>query len=315
MHIYPLRKLFYVVVLFLISTISFGQIGSGNVGVGTSSPDLSAILDIVSADKGMLIPRVELTGLTDNTTITHGNKISLLVYNTRYSSDLTPGFYYWNGQRWSKIAEGNVSIYSGTGSPDLNNPKFPTEGDFYIELPSGNLHYFDGEGWSAKMGLSNDSGNLLTMGTDGKYYLNPQLIQSAISVQNGISKNVDNKIELGGQLIKPTTINTTQSNTLAITGLQNGEIHQNEMLAIHPSTGVLSKINSSLLISVNETMQIGEEGQTLFETPDTIIDIKKVQVYRNGVRISATYFNANTIKLEEGVSCYAGDEIRIVQYN
>ena len=153
------------------------------------------------------------------------------------------------------------------------------------------------------------------MGTDGRYYLNPQLIQSAIYVQNGISKNVDNKIELGGQLIKPTTINTTQSNTLAITGLQNGDIHQNEMLAIQPSTGVLSKIKISSLISVNETMQIGEEGQTLFETPDTIIDIKKVQVYRNGVRISATYFNANTIKLEEGVSCYAGDEIRIVQYN
>ncbi|HMU03252.1 MAG TPA: hypothetical protein PJ990_06495, partial [Saprospiraceae bacterium] len=64
-----------------ISTVSFSQNGMGNVGIGTSSPDLSSILDMVAADKGLLIPRVELTGLTDQVTISNGNTISLLVYN------------------------------------------------------------------------------------------------------------------------------------------------------------------------------------------------------------------------------------------
>jgi hypothetical protein len=315
MYIYHLRKIFHFLVLFLIGTISFGQVGVGNVGIGTTAPDLSAALDIVSSDKGILIPRVTLTGLTDITTITHGNKISMLVYNTAFVNDVVPGFYYWNGQKWAKIAEGNGSIYSGTGTPTFTYPKNPTEGDFYIELPSGNLHHFDGEGWRTLSGVSNDPENLLSMGSDGKYFLNPSFIKALMSAENGLTKNVDNKIELGGNLVKATSIQTTPSNTLAIKGLENGNINQNEFVTIDPVSGVLSKTNVSSLLTVNESVQTGVEGQTIFLTPSQISDIKKVHVYRNGVRINSTYINSNTIKLEDGVSCVEGDEIRIVQYN
>lgn len=315
MSIRPLRNLVFLLIILSISTVSFAQNGFGNVGIGTSSPDLSAVLDMVAADKGLLIPRVELTGLTDQVTIANGNTISLLVYNKSNINNIVPGFYFWNGHRWSKISEGNASMYSGTGVPTSESPKFPTIGDFYIELPNGNLHRFDGDTWNSLMGLSSDSGNLLTMGSDGRYFLNPALIQSSITVENGLFKNQNNALELGGILAKPTSIQTSSDNTLAISGLQNGDIIQDEVVTVNPTTGVLKKVNASSLVTINESIHIGEDGQTMFQTPSNINDFKKVHVYRNGVRLTATYINTNTIKLEEGVSCLAGDEIRIVQYN
>jgi hypothetical protein len=68
-----------------------------------NSADPSAMLEVKSTDKGMLIPRVALTGTNDNTTIT-SPAVSLLVYNTATAGDVTPGFYYWNGTAWTPMA-------------------------------------------------------------------------------------------------------------------------------------------------------------------------------------------------------------------
>ncbi len=44
------------------------------VGVGTPLPNSSSQLDVVSSDKGILIPRVALTGMRDVVTIKNGNQ-------------------------------------------------------------------------------------------------------------------------------------------------------------------------------------------------------------------------------------------------
>lgn len=54
-------------------------------------------------------------------------------------------------------------------------------------------------------------------------------------------------------------------------------------------------------------------GQTRFSTPLPIVDDKKIEVYRNGVRIAFTSIDANTIELESEIICYQNDSIRIVQ--
>ncbi len=76
---------------------------SAQVGIGTDDPNASAQLDIVSSDKGMLIPRIALSGVADSTSILNGNVESLLVYNTFSGSGVTPGFYYWTGFKWEKL--------------------------------------------------------------------------------------------------------------------------------------------------------------------------------------------------------------------
>src|SRR5690554_5142660 len=84
------------------NTIRLGN-NDAKVGIGTSTPHVSSILDITSTNKGILIPRVALTSTTDQATITQ-LAVSLLVYNTNTAADITPGFYYWSGTAWKTLA-------------------------------------------------------------------------------------------------------------------------------------------------------------------------------------------------------------------
>ncbi|MES2864237.1 MAG: collagen-like protein, partial [Bacteroidota bacterium] len=88
--------------IFVLSTATYAQ-----VGIGTPLPDSSTQLDVVASDKGVMIPRVSLTSSTDATTITNGNKESLLVFNTQTISDITPGYYYWFNNKWNRIINGD----------------------------------------------------------------------------------------------------------------------------------------------------------------------------------------------------------------
>jgi len=69
----------------------------------------SAMLDVYSVTKGMLIPQISLTGVNDATTITTP-ATSLLVYNTATVTGLTPGYYYNTGTTvapvWTRLASG-----------------------------------------------------------------------------------------------------------------------------------------------------------------------------------------------------------------
>ncbi len=72
-------------------------------GIGTTTPDASAKLDVSSTNKGFLPPRVTLTGISDNTTIA-SPATGLLVYNTGNNVGLAAGYYFWNGNAWATIA-------------------------------------------------------------------------------------------------------------------------------------------------------------------------------------------------------------------
>ena len=91
------KKLLFT--LFCVSTIA----AYSQVGIGTPLPDASTQLDVVANDKGILIPRITLSSSTDATTITNGNVLSLLVFNTAANNDLTPGYHYWDGNKWQRI--------------------------------------------------------------------------------------------------------------------------------------------------------------------------------------------------------------------
>ncbi len=62
------------------------------------------MLEAKSADKERLMPRVPLTGTTDQTTIS-SPAVSLMIYNTATAQDVIPGFYYWNGAAWGPISK------------------------------------------------------------------------------------------------------------------------------------------------------------------------------------------------------------------
>jgi len=88
----------------LMLLFAFGSYGAfAQSGVGTLNPNPSAQLEIVSSNKGFLIPRVALQSTKDVNTITKGNLNSLLVFNTTDNSDIKPGYYYWYTDKWQRL--------------------------------------------------------------------------------------------------------------------------------------------------------------------------------------------------------------------
>jgi len=74
----------------------------GAVSIGTRTPNASSMLEVFATDKGVLLPRVALTGVSDGTTI-NLPVTSMIVYNTATVTGLTPGYYYWNGAKWNRL--------------------------------------------------------------------------------------------------------------------------------------------------------------------------------------------------------------------
>jgi trimeric autotransporter adhesin len=103
--------------LSIISLLTFITAHS-QVGIGTTTPSASSMLEIKSTNSGLLIPRINLTSSTDNTTIA-SPATSLLVYNTSSSADLTPGFYYWDGS-WKALSGSVAPPVSGGNSWNLS---------------------------------------------------------------------------------------------------------------------------------------------------------------------------------------------------
>lgn len=101
--------------LFIICFLGLSLVGlSQNVGINSSAatPDPSAMLDIVSTNKGLLIPRVALTSTTDVTTIP-SPVTSLMVYNT--NTGMTgggAGFYYYDGSAWRALGGGSQLVWN-----------------------------------------------------------------------------------------------------------------------------------------------------------------------------------------------------------
>lgn len=87
----------------LISSLFISQILFAQTGIGTTSPEISAKLDVSATNKGFLPPRVTLMSLTDNTTIPNP-ATGLLVFNNGNNPNLVAGYYYWNGTSWTTIA-------------------------------------------------------------------------------------------------------------------------------------------------------------------------------------------------------------------
>src|SRR5690606_5348334 len=91
----------------LITTFAMAQ-----VGIGTTTPATSSILDITASDKGMLIPRVDLEDLNTESPILNPEK-SLMVWNTDLGNGgVHEGFYYWNGTLWVKIMEDKPGVFA-----------------------------------------------------------------------------------------------------------------------------------------------------------------------------------------------------------
>ena len=139
---------------------------------------------------------------------------------------------------------------------------------------------------------------------------------NAIVASNGVYVAANNTIKLGGPLDEPTSIATDATNTLSMTGLQEStSTVDTNVMTVDTNSGVITRTRLSTLFQEEVTLTIAaNDGQSQFATPLPIVSPTKVNVYRNGVRIGFTVLNTTQVELEPAAICYAGDEIRIVQF-
>ena len=139
------------------------------VGVGTLNPKSSAQLEVFSNNKGVLIPQIALTSITDNKTIVNGNIVSLLVYNTTDNSSITPGYYYWFDNRWNRmLISGDLTTIAGNSTPVAKGePGYPGENtSIYIDKSNSTVYVQNSDGtWSPITGNEGKPGK---DGADGK---------------------------------------------------------------------------------------------------------------------------------------------------
>jgi len=87
---------------------------SAQVGIGTTTPDASAMLQIDNTTQGVLVPR--MTQAQRNVIVSPAT--GLLIFQT----DVTPGFYYYNGGTWTSFAGGTAwDLLGNSGTTPATN--------------------------------------------------------------------------------------------------------------------------------------------------------------------------------------------------
>ncbi len=161
------------IIIFILLVSVFSLKVKAQTGIGTTTPDASAKLEVSATNKGFLPPRVTLTSVSDVSTIS-SPATGLLIYNTGNNVGLAAGYYYWNGNAWATIAtaggSGSLAAEFGTqilGSNVAVNSATPVD-VLSFTLPSAGtweIIYFlraqGAAGFAGEFGLYDPSGTIV----------------------------------------------------------------------------------------------------------------------------------------------------------
>jgi hypothetical protein len=104
--------------LLLFASVMFATLGAfaqgNNVGIGTTTPDNSSLLELASPNRGLLVPRMATAAMLGIPSPSNG----LLIYNTDSLC-----FCYWNTTTWISMCGG------GSGGSGSQGPTGPSGAD------------------------------------------------------------------------------------------------------------------------------------------------------------------------------------------
>lgn len=111
------------------------------------------------------------------------------------------------------------------------------------------------------------------------------------TASNGLTLTGKN-VALGGSLTAATTITTTATNTLAVTGLQSGS-NSDSLVVWDPSTGILKKAQQHAPIYIKTTVTQSNSSNTVFLNVNTL-QFTTVAGYEYDVTVYLLYNSAAT---------------------
>jgi len=260
-----LKNIYIIALQFYCINYAISQ----NVAINTSgsAPSGSAMLDISSSSLGILIPRIALTSITDNTTIS-SPLTSLLVYNTSTTLTIWPGYYYWNGTQWVRMVSGtgggfgwNILGNTGTdasinyvGTSDNIDFTFRTNNTERMRISGTQLNFlnngssiFIGEGAGALDNLTNNYNiiigyNALSAATNAEYSI-------------GIGRN--SLLNFNTSAARALAIGAG-SQAGALTGTNNVSIGSGSLAALTSGS-----FNSCMGYSAHSSLTIGSSNTTV----------------------------------------------------
>lgn len=147
----------------------------GSVGIGTLTPEASAQLDVVSTDKGVLIPRLT----TEQRVGISAPATGLIVYDSGLNK-----FFYWNSAAWTEIST-SVVANSNFAENDLT-----LSGDRIHDFNNNEMNFnkVDGLGIGSSVS-STDPSALLDLSSTTKGFLVPRMTtiqRTSISPAEGL---------------------------------------------------------------------------------------------------------------------------------
>ena len=93
-------------ILFILVVICFGynSYSQNNVGIGTATPDPSALLELKSNNQGLLVPRTRIASISSPA-------VGLVIFDTD-----TNCFVLFNGTNWKNLCTGISGLTGPTGA-------------------------------------------------------------------------------------------------------------------------------------------------------------------------------------------------------
>lgn len=156
------------------------------VGIGTTTPHNSSLLDITDTSKGFLIPRLTLAQRNAIAAPATG----LLIYQT----DNSAGFYYFNGTIWVSLSGSNWSLIGNSGTNTTINKVGTLDNQDFVLVtnateklrvnsngnvgigtttPSTKLHLNTPNGYNYAQNFNSlSAGNLTSVTSNNPYFIN-----------------------------------------------------------------------------------------------------------------------------------------------
>lgn len=171
------------------------------VGVGTTTPDGSAQLDVESTEKGILIPRLTAIQRVSIPSPAAG----LLVYQ----NDAPIGFYFYNGSAWTRLASSSDVITPALTSGYAANTSGST---IAVILGGTNIPLPNAQNFTSGVTI-NGSNSIFTIVNAGRYQISYRLNTTASLLIS--SRILLNGSSLPGSVVSPSvSINNFQSSVI-----------------------------------------------------------------------------------------------------
>ncbi len=175
---YSLRKILIVAVIFIVGTFQI----SAQVGIGTTNPNATSILDIQSTDKGVLIPR--MTKIQRDNIVTPA--LGLQIFNT---TENTTDVY--SGGVWKSLSyKPNANLIYVYSMADL-----PTPAGNAITLDANKMYIFSG--------FVDISPNFIVINGAGLRGIDPQKDMVASNVSGAVLRSTNTNIFIQDLAIAP----------------------------------------------------------------------------------------------------------------